>query len=492
MSSNNGMVIECGPPDGRGVRTITAILGKKRHVDKLDPADSFKRSKLREKLIGAFELDDAGEVHEYLETKILAAADAPSTPLFKPVITMLDTVTPKKVEWLVPNKIAIGKNNLLSGEPGLGKSLCSLDFAARATSDKPFPDGTRSPFGPAGVVILTMEDDAADTMVPRLIAHGADLSRIALVQGITETDGDGTVIKGIDLATDIAAVRSAIEQVDNCRLVIVDTIADYVGQKVDTDKNRDVRSVMNPFAAMAAEMRVANLLLAHFRKGSGKAIHATMGSIAFVGQSRIAWAITRCPNNKKRRLMTCIKNNLADDTSGLAFTIESHGDDGSAVLAWEAEPVRMSADEAMEAAEKKRPGPKPTEREDAVTWLHAELLDGPRQAGVLLDDGESRGFSPTTVRRAFTQLECTRRKGGFNEGWLWSLPDDATEGTTNAPCTNNLAPSNVRESTGNKHTHTPSSASSREGTQLHVHGSADLDEFNEELRNCEGQTDIAW
>ncbi len=101
---------------------------------------------------------------------------------------------------------------------------------------------------PGGVVILTLEDDAADTLVPRLLAHEADLSRIAHVQGLSEIDSDGKSIHGIDLLNDIQSVRTAIEQVDNCKLLIVDTISDYLGEKTDSHKNRDTRAVLNPMA----------------------------------------------------------------------------------------------------------------------------------------------------------------------------------------------------------------------------------------------------
>ena len=159
MITNNGLLIECGPADGRGIRSVSAILGTKRHRDKFDPDDSFK---LRPN--SATQLSASSTwtrpAHEYIESKILAAADsmADEVELFKPVVTMLDTVTPTKVEWLWPNKFAIGKNNILAGHPGLGKSLCYLHISAITSRASKFPDGSRQPFGPAGTAIFTTED----------------------------------------------------------------------------------------------------------------------------------------------------------------------------------------------------------------------------------------------------------------------------------------------------------------------------------------------
>lgn len=423
--------VSVGRPGLHGKCRVVARLGQQVHPHSFDPFDQNERRRFREATISKFNLPD--DAHEHLEALILSAAESQPSELFRPVVTMLNTVKPAKVDWLWPNRLAIGKNNLLCGDPGLGKSLLTLDIAARVSRGDGFPDGARCEHGPSGVVILTMEDDAADTIVPRLLAHNADLSRIAHVQGISEVDGDGNVVHGIDLGVDLQTVRAAIEQVENCRLVIIDTISDYMGSKTDAHKNRDVRSVLNPMAAMANECRIANLCVSHLRKSEGRAIHATMGSVGFVGQCRVAWAITRCPVNPRRRLMTCIKNNLADDTSGLAYAIEPYGADNAPVLAWEAEPVRMSADEAMDRL-RQRPGRKPDDRNSAADWLREQLAAGPRPAADILDDAEVEDFKPWTVRRAFKQLGCQRHKSGFDDGWVWSLPEGNTEATNPIIC----------------------------------------------------------
>jgi hypothetical protein len=198
---------------------------------------------------------------------------------------------------------------------------------------------------------------------------------------------------------------------------------------------------------MANECRVANLLISHLRKGEGRAIHSAMGSIGFVGQCRVAWAITKCPTNPKRRLMTCIKNNLADDTTGLAFTIEPYGPDEGPVLAWEAEPVRMSADQAMDQLRKPR-GRKPDARNNAADWLSKQLAAGPKPAADILDEADNEGFKPWTVRRAFNQLECKRWKDGFDEGWVWAMPEDVTfEDNTEEYAPEDLSSSHLRKNT---------------------------------------------
>jgi hypothetical protein len=346
-------------------------------------------------------------------------------------------------------------------------------------------------------VILTLEDDDADTIVPRLKDHKANLSRIAHVKGLADVDGDGKTIRGIDLLHDIESVRAAIDQVPNCRLLIIDTISDYLGHQTDSHKNRDIRAVLNPLAALAAERRIANLCISHLRKGEGPAIHAAMGSVGFIGQSRVAWMITRCPVNSRRRLMTCVKNNLADDTSGLAFTIEPLGSDKGPVICWESEPLTMSADEAMAGAPKRR-GPAPKQRDDAATWLSKKLADGPKPAGEILKEGEGLGYSDSTIRRAFHQLGCIRRKGGFNEGWLWSIPEDVTEDVSSAYRPNNLTPSYLRKNPEDTYTQPTILSCSRakvSGSEG-VRASTTFDEFEEErlaiIEESNGHGEVPW
>src|SRR3990172_3145876 len=91
-----------------------------------------------------------------------------------PILLCLADVVPKPVRWLWPGHIPLGKLTIIDGDPGLGKSLMTLDLAARTSTGSPMPDGSRGDVqGPAGVVLLTAEDDPEDTIRPRLHAAGA-------------------------------------------------------------------------------------------------------------------------------------------------------------------------------------------------------------------------------------------------------------------------------------------------------------------------------
>ena len=125
---------------------------------------------------------------------------------------------------------------------------------------------------------------------------------------------------------------------------------------------------------------------------------------------------------------------LAPDALGLAYTLEPAGPNCTAVVAWEPDPVSITADEAMQAdlgkGEKK-------DGDQAQVWLREALQEGPMPAADVLAQGRANGFSEKLVRLAFHDLGCQRKKSDFKGGWLWWLPsgEDAhsPHGESSAP-----------------------------------------------------------
>lgn len=409
----------------RGRVRFTATNGLKSVVDTFEPDVLHQRRQFRGAVIDRFSLPE--DANEWLEDFITAAAkSADNEPITRPEIVRLSDVQPEAVEWLWPGRIAIGKITLLAGNPGLGKSLVTIDIASRITRGAEWPDNQweKQPVG--SVVLLSAEDDLGDTIRPRLDSHLADVSKVVALQGINGADGDGEYKRSVDLARDIEQLRAAIAATEHCRLVVVDPISAYLG-KTDSHKNAEVRSVLAPLAELATETRVAILAVSHLRKGEGAAIYRTMGSLAFVAAARAAWIVTEDNTNTRRRLLLPAKNNLAPDTEGLAFTVES-AEDGAPVVAWESGAVTISADDAMDAGRKQH-GPAQDERHEAKVWLRKELLGGARPAKELIEDGDGMGFSKRTVQRALRDIGGLSEKRGFSGGWLWSLSQGDTNTT---------------------------------------------------------------
>ncbi|MBK8915695.1 MAG: AAA family ATPase [Phycisphaerales bacterium] len=338
--------------------------------------------------------------------KLLCLADVRSSP----------------VRWLWPGRIALGKLTMLSGDPGLGKSLLALDLAARLSAGKPWPDGAENMHDRSSVVLLSAEDDPGDTLRPRLDAAGADASRINVLTAVVRQDGTDA---HFDFSADLATLREAIVETPGCRLVIIDPISAYLGA-TDSHSNAEVRGVLAPLGALAADCDVAIVAITHLRKGEGPAIHRSIGSIAFVAAARAAYVVTPDQDDAggTRRLFLPMKNNLGNDRTGLAFSVESAGD--SAIVKWSREPVTTRADDGVAPVRSRRPS---VEVDAAAEWLRELLADGPRDAKEVFAAAAEAGFSGATIKRARRLAQIRPRKRGFEGGWVWAL-DGERQSTT--------------------------------------------------------------
>ena len=79
---------------------------------------------------------------------------------------------------------------MIAGEPGLGKSQTTISMAANITTGTAWPDGQQCEIG--DVIFLSDEDDAADTIIPRLKASNADLTRVHILDAVEFIDGSGS------------------------------------------------------------------------------------------------------------------------------------------------------------------------------------------------------------------------------------------------------------------------------------------------------------
>ena len=121
---------------------------------------------------------------------------------------------------------------------------------------------------------------------------------------------------------------------------------------------------------------------------------------------------------EEQPFLDCFFLNVVQGSTGLAYTLV----DGA--VAWEREPVRMTANEAL-AAELTDTGER-TERDDARGWLEKALADSPMPAKETIRQAKENGIAERTLRRAKNSLRVETHREGFGPGakWLWRLPDD--------------------------------------------------------------------
>lgn len=343
-----------------------------------------------------------------------------SRPILGPILTCLASVTPRPVSWLWRGRIPMGRISLLVGRPGEGKSFLTTDAAARISTGTPWPDGSDCPKG--SVLLLTAEDDPADTIRPRLDAHYADTFKVHLLSAVRRQDGEGQYEKVITLA-DVNEIEESLQRLSDCKLVVVDPIGSFLGGRTDAHRDNEVRAVLAPIAALAEKYGPAVLVVAHRRKSAGSnADEMALGSRAFTGIARAVWHVSRDSEDKSRRLFLPGKNNLAREGDGLAFSIIGE----PPRIVWERDPVAMSADDSLAAETEihdQKSGPEAEALAGAANWLRSALEGGPRPAKDLFDEWKNgEGGSERTLKRAKQSVDVEAYRDKVPGPWWWRLP----------------------------------------------------------------------
>ena len=322
------------------------------------------------------------------------------------------------VAWLWRDWLARGKLHLLAGAPGQGKTTIALAFAATVTSGGRWPNGASCQ--PGNVLIYSGEDDPADTLAPRLLASGADMSRCYFVKG-TRIDGEE---QAFDPARDMEKLRKCIASMPGgIDLLIVDPIVGAVTG--DSHKNTETRRGLQPLVDLAAECRCALIGITHFQKG-GQGTDPSMrviGSVAFTALARVVMvaAKVQSEDDKPLRVLARAKSNIGPDDGGFEYHLEqteiqtdvfaSHVAWGNAVDGSARELLTDPDDDAGNDAN------------DAATILQAELVsDCWTPADAAKKAVTRQGFTAKQVWSASKKLGVIRKKGGMTAGWYWRLP----------------------------------------------------------------------
>jgi hypothetical protein len=326
----------------------------------------------------------------------------------------------KAIQWLWPDRFAIGKLGLLVGLPDEGKGQILTDMAARVTRGGDWPcDEGSAPQG--NVILLSAEDDNADTIVPRHVAADADLDCIEIVNMVRVGDAD----RMFSLVSDLPLLRQKIADVGNVRLVQIDPISAYLGVgKVDSFRTTDVRAVLAPLVDLAAELKVAIVGIMHFNKKVDvtNALLRISDSLAFGATARHVYAVIDDAENK-RKLVVRGKNNVttsAQKALAYNFGVREVGKDrttGELIKAphilWHAQHVDVTAVEAMTATKS------PAARDEAKKFLAGLLATGPVSSTDIEEAAAANGISRRTLFRAKADLGVAAKKS--EDGWTWQI-----------------------------------------------------------------------
>lgn len=351
-----------------------------------------------------------------------SAEQAAEVPARKLVLTPASEIEPEPVVWAWEDegcgRIPAGSFGLFAGREGTGKSSSLIWMAAKITT------GTLpgSFYGkPRGVIYIAVEDSWKYTIVPRLMAAGADRSLVyrAEVQAVD----DGTV--SLSLPADNRLLEKAIKDY-GIALVALDPLMSAISDTLDTHVNRQVRQALDPLARLADRTGAIFAGIAHFSKSaSTDASSLITGSGAFKDVARFIFAFATDTEDGSK-VITQTKNSLGyADLPSMSYRITeatvptAKGDARVGRFVLDGPSDRSVADilSTMSGGDGR------TEKLRAGDYLRKALAAGPRLSAEVEEEGKEAGYSKRTLDRARQELQLATGKIG--PAWWVCLPEHA-------------------------------------------------------------------
>jgi putative DNA primase/helicase len=372
-----------------------------------------------------------------------------STLVSQMFLRMSDT-TSLPVEWAWEGLVPSANLTLLTGDPGIGKSLVTLQVTAMVTrgvkspldlihgltskvavrnaasSAAVTPGGVSASPG-RGVLVLSAADQPRQTVLPRLIAAGADPSKVFFLNGddveepeVENDDEAVPVFRPFRLSQDIEKLEWCLMELSaqgiDVGLIVIDSIDRYLGTD---EKKSDRIEVVAQLAKLAANANFAMLVTANASIKAG----SRGGTVVYqelMNTARSVLMVAPDLENPDQRLVLPIKHNLTGRPPGVSFTVC----DG--VVEWGTEPIDLSSDEYRLLARRNEKlalvRDDVQEIERAANWLKDELTLEPAPSEIVQRRASQIHLSYGTLRRAFKMIGGKVRKQ--KNQWFWSLPEE--------------------------------------------------------------------
>lgn len=320
------------------------------------------------------------------------------------VTRSLASYEPEVVRWLWTNRLPRSKVSVMAGDGGEGKTFCTCGIAAHVTTGKPLPDCHEHV--PRNVLIWNGEDGAGDTLRPRAEAAGADLNRIDIVE---EVDEHG---KARPFAlTDLPVLEDRIAEDPQLMFVVIDPITALLGD-VDSARDSEVRSRLQPFVDIARKYEVAILFVMHLRKGDAQTLlHRVSGSVAFGALPRSVMLVGTHALSGRKSIDT-VKHNLAiAKPLPVEFALTEEG------FVWKGVAPDLSAQSIIESKGRVH---RAAMHESAETFLLDLLRNGPVDSKLVWAGAKDRGITDDALRKAKARLRVRATKHGFGQSGTWT------------------------------------------------------------------------
>jgi putative DNA primase/helicase len=365
-----------------------------------------------------FESDDAALLALVNAARPFEMAEESAADEAVPALGVLASeIEVKPIDWLRAPYFAKGKLHEVVGDAGLGKSLFTIDLIARITLGRGFPDPRQS--SDVGVVaILSAEDDAADTLVPRLIAAGANLDRVRIVEPAM---GD----LPLTLPDHLSLLEETIRRYEVVA-IFIDPLSAFLSDKIDSHNDSSARRVLFALSELAKRTHCAIIVIRHLNKNSSveRAQYRSSGSIAFTAATRASYLVGLDPRDKSpdpRRIFACIKINFAAKPPALMFCpAPSQENPDVPVLEWIDESCPLSADDLLRSRKMRNADA----LSEAVEFLKDELRDGAKPSAEIDKRARELDIADSTLKRARTKAGVKAFKKEFDGDWFVTLNKD--------------------------------------------------------------------
>ena len=335
------------------------------------------------------------------------------------VIIRASDVNPKSTKWIMRDWLAENEFHIFGGAGGTGKTTVTLSIAAIISSGGELPDGTQCPMA-GNVLIWSGEDSIERTLVPRLMAMGANLDKCFFITGFSQ---DGKK-RAFNPSSDFENIDKKIREIGEVCLLIVDPIVTSI--KGNMNDSNVVRMGLQPFLDFTEKHNCSIIGITHFGKGTqGRDVtERIIGSQAFTAVARIVWATAMDADGN--RVLIHPKNNLGTVNGGFIFQCEQailEDEIEASKIIW-GEAVQGGAKEILETYETPSDSQKTSKAIDAENFLINILNNGSLATGRVYELAAIEGISAATMRRASKSLGIKTTKAGMDEGWYWSLSND--------------------------------------------------------------------
>ena len=352
----------------------------------------------------------------FFQTNLPSVIQPESKTTSKITLKRSSNIAPEVLTWLWQDRIPFGKLTLFAGHPGVGKGMATMYISACASKGCGWHD-CKNTNPPVEVVIVSSEDAASDTLVPRLMAAGADKEKVMILQSVLTDKGP----KEFTLDTDLAALQSLLESNPDVKVVIIDPIMNHLG-KLSGNREQEVRMGLSPLAKIAEKFGVAIILVTHYNKSNtADSIQRVGGAMGMVGAVRVAWSFGENKLTGKME-MTPLKANIAPNTGGLEYQIvseevEINGQFISVGKIKFGDVTHANADASLKTPDKEAYVPL---YKQCMDWLVEHLSDGePRKKVDVYKSAETMGFGNAEMSVARPKLGQTIHY--FQDGGDWYL-----------------------------------------------------------------------